>query len=58
MEIQHLSDFDLIEHFKDAICDGNYNPTDTDYNKSGFTLSELQLEIMKRMACEQSEKRF
>ena len=40
---------ELLEHFKKAVCDRNYNPTDDDYNKSGYTYDELEAEILNRM---------
>jgi hypothetical protein len=51
-DITKLDNYDLIEYFKDAIKDRHYNPSDIDYNKSGFKLWELEEEIMSRMTKE------
>lgn len=50
MGIKKLSNRELLQHFKDAVCDNNYNPSSEPYNKSGFTYHELQSEILDRMA--------
>lgn len=47
--MKELTNAQLIEHFKDAIRDSNYNPTDTPYNQSKFTLDELEEEVFSRM---------
>ena len=47
--IKNLSNWELISHYKDAVCDNNYNPTSEDYNKSGFSFTELEAEILERM---------
>jgi hypothetical protein len=49
IELEDYSNSELLEHFKDAVCDRNYNPSSEDYNKSGYSYSELQQEIQKRM---------
>jgi hypothetical protein len=49
-KIENLSDYQLLEHFKDAVSDIRYNPSDEDYNQSGFTYVELEIEILKRMS--------
>lgn len=49
MNIENLTNFELLLHFKDAVCDKNYNPSSEDYNKSGFSYDELEEEILKRM---------
>ena len=49
MNIEKLTNYELLEHFKDAVCDKNYNPSSENYNKSGFTYDELEGEILKRM---------
>lgn len=54
--IKEMSDYVLIEHFKDAICDRNYNPSGEDYNKSGFSLFELESEILFRMCKTEDEQ--
>lgn len=51
-----MSDYVLLEHFKDAICDRNYNPSGEDYNKSGFSLFELESEILFRMCKAEDEQ--
>lgn len=48
-DITKLTNFELLEYFKDAVCDQNYNPSSKDYNQSGFTYYELQEEILNRM---------
>ena len=50
--IDQLSDYELLEHFKDAVCDNNYNPSSTPYNQSKFSFEELEAEILKRMSNE------
>jgi hypothetical protein len=47
--IESLSDYNLVGSFKNAVCDDNYNPTSTPYNDSGFSLDELENEILRRM---------
>lgn len=49
-KIENLDDYLLLSHFKDAVCDKNYNPSSKDYNQSGFTYDELENEILKRMS--------
>lgn len=46
MNIENLSNHELLEHYKDAVCDNNYNPNSENYNKSGFTYDELEAEIL------------
>lgn len=48
-DITKLDNHVLISHFKDAVMDDNYNPSSEDYNQSGFTLYELESEILKRI---------
>ena len=48
-KIKTLSNYELIEAFKDAVMDNNYNPSNKDYNESGFTLDELESEIYRRL---------
>lgn len=47
--ITKLDNYDLLEYFKDAIKDRHYNPSNEDYNTSGFKLWELEEEINRRM---------
>lgn len=47
--IKDMSNHDLLSHFKDAICDSHYNPSNEDYNESGYSLYELKQEILSRM---------
>lgn len=54
MNIEELTNRQLIEDFKDAVRDKNYNPSDTPYNKSGFTYDELETEIFNRLPKENS----
>jgi len=54
-KIRKLTNGRLMDHFRDAVCDNNYNPSDEDYNKSGFTLCELQDEILRRMTKDQEQ---
>jgi hypothetical protein len=49
-KIENLDDWTLLNHFKNAVCDYNYNPSSSDYNQSGFTYDELKSEILKRMS--------
>lgn len=44
-----LSNQELLSNYKDAICDMHYNPSSEDYNKSWFSLSELEEEIFNRL---------
>ena len=48
-DISKIGNYELIEHFINAICDNHYNPTNDSYNKSGFTLEELEAEVIDRM---------
>jgi hypothetical protein len=48
-DITKLDNCVLISHFKDAVMDDNYNPSSEDYNQSGFTLYELEQEVLRRM---------
>jgi len=50
MKITKLDNYTLLEHYQDAIKSFHYNPTDTDYNQSGFSLDELEDEILRRMS--------
>jgi hypothetical protein len=36
MKIEELSIYELLEHFENAVCDNNYNPTSVSFNKSEF----------------------
>lgn len=49
MNIEELSNNQLLSHFEDAICEHHYNPSSNSYNKSEFTLEELRSEILNRM---------
>ena len=49
LSIEDLSTDELLQHFKDAVCDKHYNPGQTDYNKSEWTLNELEREIERRL---------
>ena len=44
-----VSNSALLEAFEDAVCDRNYNPTNDNYNKSGYTYAELKAEIVDRL---------
>jgi hypothetical protein len=48
-DINELDNYDLLEYFKDAIKDRHYNPSNENYNTSGFKLCELEEEVMSRM---------
>lgn len=48
-QINNLTNEQLLDYYKDAICDKHYNPSNELYNKSIFSLSELEEEILKRM---------
>lgn len=50
MDIKNLSDSTLLDYFKQATCDENYNPSSIPYNQSGFTLQELEDEVLSRMS--------
>jgi len=43
LNISDASNSSLVEHFEDAVCDKNYNPTSDPYNKSGLTYEELKI---------------
>ena len=49
MEIKNLTNTQLLEHFKDAVADHHYSPFAESLNKSGFSLDELEKEILQRM---------
>lgn len=55
-DINKLDNYDLLEHFKDAIKDRHYNPGSVDYNTSGFKLWELEQEVMRRMKENDTER--
>ena len=48
-DITSFSDTQLINYFKDAVMDDNYNPSSVSYNTSGFSVDELEKEILRRM---------
>jgi hypothetical protein len=48
-KLDTISNYELLQHFKDAVMDRNYNPTSEDYNKSGHSLGDLEEEVIKRM---------
>jgi hypothetical protein len=48
-KIEDIGNLCLIEHFKDAVMDNNYNPSSEPYNKSVFTLEELEQEVLRRV---------
>jgi hypothetical protein len=52
--IHKVSNSTLIEVFEDAICDRTYNPTNSNYNKSGYTYAELKAEIIDRLESERA----
>ena len=56
MKIEKLSNHELMAHFKDAVCDNNYNPSSEPYNKSGFTYDELENEIYNRFSKSENEE--
>ena len=47
--IHNVSNSALLEAFEDAVCDRNYNPTNDNYHKSGYTYAELKAEIVDRL---------
>ena len=47
--IKSLTNATLIEYFKDAIREDHYNPSSESYNKSGYSLYELQKELYERL---------
>ena len=49
MHINYISNSTLLEEFENAVCDRNYNPTNDNYNKSGYTYAELKAEIINRI---------
>lgn len=48
--MEKFSNTELLNHYYDACCDSNYNPTNRQYNQSGFTFDELENEILNRMS--------
>ena len=51
-DIKLFTNTQLISHFKDAVVDDNYNHMELpgeDYNTSGFSVDELEKEILRRM---------
>ena len=52
--IHNVSNSTLLETFVDAVCDRNYNPTNDNYNKSGYTYGELKFEIIDRLQSERA----
>ena len=48
-KLEKMSSLTLLEHFEDAVCDKNYNPSSENYNESGFSYEELRNEILNRM---------
>ena len=48
-QINNLTNEQLLDYYKDAICDKHYNPSGESFNVSGFSLYELEEEILKRM---------
>lgn len=53
--IKDLTNHQLVENFKEAVMDYNYNPTSTPYNESGFSLDELESEILRRMGSDDDD---
>lgn len=49
MKITKLDNYVLLEYYQGAIKDSHYNPSYINHNKSDFSLSELENEIMRRM---------
>lgn len=49
MNIQKISNSELLRHYNNAVCDNHHNPCGEKYNKSGFTLHQLKEEIERRM---------
>jgi hypothetical protein len=47
--IEDLTTDELIECFKDAVCDRNYNPSSESYNQSGFSYKQLLTELYRRL---------
>ena len=48
-KIEDFDNYELLTHFKDAVCDRHYNPSGDDYNESGFSYDELETELLRRM---------
>lgn len=48
-KIKKISSHALLSYYKEAVMDDNYNPSNEYYNQSGFTLEELENEILTRM---------
>lgn len=47
--IKKLNNNALLYYYNQAIRNSHYNPSDTNYNDSGFTESELEDEVLLRM---------
>lgn len=49
MKLREMTNYQLLSHYNEAVCDSNYNPSSKDYNQSGYTLEQLENEILNRM---------
>lgn len=47
--IEDLTNYDLVRSFEDAVRDSHYNPTNEEYNESGFSKAQLRHEILRRL---------
>lgn len=48
-KLEEMPSYTLIGYYKEAVMDYNYNPTDKKYNQSGYTLEELENEVLNRI---------
>lgn len=55
--IEDFDNYELLTHFKDAVCDRHYNPSGDDYNESGFSYDELETELLKRMSKNENDEK-
>lgn len=47
--MDELTNYELIEHFENAVRDNHYQPTSKKCNESDFSYDELKSEIEKRL---------
>lgn len=47
--IREFSNYYLLECYRWAIRDDHYNPTDKEYNESGYSLDQIEKEFYRRL---------
>lgn len=48
-KLQKFNDYELLNHFEDAVRESHYHPYGEPYNKSGYSYDQLRNELKRRL---------